>query len=83
MSIAALAEETKLAPNTIKRAESTDGPAPITSANAALMVATLEKHGVCFIPADEYFGPGVRLKLPADMGGTQPQRRRRLVSRPD
>lgn len=63
LSVSELAERTGLALNTIKRAESTNGPAPITMANVKLLISTLEAAGVLFIEADE-LGPGVRLKTP-------------------
>ena len=64
MSVLDLAERTGLAPNTIKRAEGSNGPAPVNTANAKLMVATLQSLGVMFIPALEGMGSGVRLASP-------------------
>ncbi|MBC1183501.1 helix-turn-helix transcriptional regulator [Brevundimonas sp. WCHBH090558] len=64
MSVLDLAERTGLAPNTIKRAESDNGPAPVNAANAKLMVATLQALGVIFIPAQDDMGSGVRLASP-------------------
>ncbi|WP_208861707.1 XRE family transcriptional regulator [Brevundimonas mediterranea] len=64
MSVLDLAERTGLAPNTIKRAEGGNGPAPVNAANAKLMVATLHSAGVIFIPAWGDMGSGVRLASP-------------------
>lgn len=64
MSVLDLSERTGLAPNTIKRAEGNNGPAPVNTANAKLMVATLQSLGVTFIPAVEGMGSGVRLTSP-------------------
>ena len=64
MSVLDLAERTGLAPNTIKRAEGGNGPAPVNTANAKLMVATLHSAGVIFIPAWGDMGSGVRLASP-------------------
>ena len=75
MSVSELAELTHLALNTIKRAEGDEGHAPITAANAMLLVSTLEDAGVMFIAADERHGAGVRL---ADtQPATTPRKRRR------
>lgn len=60
ISVAELAETTGLAVNTIRRAEGTNGEAPITAANMKLLLTVLDQAGVMFIPADA-FGPGVRL----------------------
>lgn len=64
MSVLDLAERTGLAPNTIKRAEGGNGPAPINAANAKLMVSTLQSAGVIFLPAIGDAGSGVRLASP-------------------
>ena len=64
ISVLDLAERTGLAPNTIKRAEGGNGPAPVNTANAKLMVATLHSAGVIFIPAWGDMGSGVRLASP-------------------
>ena len=61
LSVSELAERTGLAVNTIRRAEGTNGPAPITLANMKLLLATFEEAGVLFIQPDQ-LGPGVRLK---------------------
>ena len=66
VSVAELAERTGLAVNTIRRAESTNGPAPITVANSALLTKQFEDAGVVFIAADER-GPGVRLVSPVPL----------------
>lgn len=66
LSIQDLARMTGLAEGTIKRAEKGDGDAPITNANAKLILATLEARGVVFLPAGEW-GPGVCLRVPADV----------------
>ena len=63
LSVVELAERTGLAVNTIRRAEATNGAAPITAANLALLANELEKAGILFIPPDQ-LGPGVRLKSP-------------------
>jgi transcriptional regulator with XRE-family HTH domain len=63
VSVSELAEQTGLAVNTIKRAESTNGPVPITAANANLLMSTFEKAGVTFIKPSK-LGPGVRLTSP-------------------
>lgn len=62
MSIDKVAERAGLAEGTIKRAEKAEGPAPITNANAKLIMAALEAEGIVFIPAGE-FGPGVCQQL--------------------
>lgn len=61
LTVAALSQVSGLAPGTINRAESVDGPAPINAANAKLLVRVLEDAGVAFVRADEHGGPGVRL----------------------
>lgn len=63
ISVSELAEDTGLAINTIRRAEGTNGVAPITAANAKLLLTVFDQAGVLFIPADE-LGPGVRLADP-------------------
>lgn len=73
MSVSDLAERTGLALNTIRRAEATNGEAPITTANAKLLVGTLEQAGVVFIHADE-MGAGVRLRQP-EAAPLKPRRR--------
>ena len=72
MSVLDLAERTGLAPNTIKRAEGDNGPAPVNTANAKLMVTTLQSAGALFLPAEGDMGAGVRLATPS-----QPALRRR------
>ena len=62
LSVAELAEATGLAVNTIKRAEATNDEAPITAANAAMIVDALESEGVEFLLADENSGEGVRFR---------------------
>ena len=62
LSIEAVAEQAGIAEGTVKRAEKTEGCAPITNANARLIMAALEAAGVVFIPAGE-FGPGVCQRL--------------------
>lgn len=61
MSVLDLSERSRLAPNTIKRAESSNGPAPVNAANARIMVTILKEAGVTFLPADGTSGAGVRL----------------------
>lgn len=73
LSVSELAELTGLALNTIKRAESTNGPAPVTAANMNLLVSTFEAAGILFIPADD-LGPGARLKVPEPLP-MRPRRR--------
>lgn len=80
LSVARLAEETALAPNTIKRAESTEGPAPLKNASLKLLVTTLSSMGVRFVEADGECGVGVRLELLAPVGSEQRRRRRRSGS---
>ncbi len=65
MSVLELAERTGLAPNTVKRAEGDNGPAPVNTANAKLMVATLQAAGAVFLPAEGDMGAGVRLAAPS------------------
>lgn len=77
MSVSELAERTGLAMNTIRRAEATNGEAPITAANGQLLVTTLEQAGVVFIPADD-MGAGARLKEP----DPPPLQRRRRAADP-
>jgi hypothetical protein len=72
LSVIELAEWTGLALNTVRRAESTNEVAPITTANMKVLADSLAAAGVIFIPADEQ-GPGVRLKTPE----AQPMRVRR------
>jgi hypothetical protein len=80
MSVTQLAEMTKLSMNTIKRAEATNGPAPMTPANAALVVRTLGEMGVTLLAGGGGYGPGVRfaneLELAGD-SGQQPEFTRR------
>jgi hypothetical protein len=66
LTVAALAARSGLAQGTINRAESVDGDAPITTANARLLVQTLADAGVIFVVADEYGGEGVR-RRPKDI----------------
>ena len=73
LSVSELAEQTGLAINTIRRAEGTSGPAPITVANMNLLAATFDAAGVVFIPAGEQ-GFGVRFKSP-DVIAHQPRRK--------
>lgn len=75
MSVLDLAERTGLAPNTIKRAEGDNGPAPVNTANAKLMVTTLQSAGAMFLPAEGDMGAGVRLATPS-----QPALRRRRAA---
>jgi len=63
LSVAEIAERTGLAINTVRRAESTNGPSPITAANNNTLRAWLENAGVTFIDASD-LGPGVRLTSP-------------------
>lgn len=61
LSVVELADQTGLAINTIRRAEATNGPAPITAANLTLLANVFDAAGVIFIAPDE-LGPGVRMK---------------------
>lgn len=72
MSVLDLSERTGLALNTIRKAEKPNGPVQVTTANAQLLVTTLEAAGVVFIAADS-LGAGVRLRA-LDQ---QPLKRRR------
>ncbi len=72
MSVSDLAERTGLALNTVRKAESTNAAAPVTAANARLLVTILEAAGVVFIPAGA-LGAGVQLRSPDQ----EPLRRRR------
>lgn len=76
LSVLELSERTGLAPNTIKRAEGTNGPSPITRANAKLLIAILTELGVVFVPADETADAGVRLRHGVDV---QLSRKRRAI----
>jgi hypothetical protein len=73
MSVSELAEQAGLALNTVRRAEATNADAPITTANAQLLIRILEEAGVIFIPAD-MLGAGVRLR---SVDGPPLHRRRR------
>jgi len=76
LSVAQLAERTRLGINTIKRAEATNDVAPITAANAKLIVSTLEEAGVEFIPPHGNAGAGVRFATSeAERDTYQPRRR--------
>jgi len=61
LSVLQASELTGLAVNTIKRAEAVNGFAPITPANARLLVTWMSAAGVVFIPAADGLGSGVRL----------------------
>lgn len=74
MSVLDLSERTGLALNTIRKAEKPNGPVTVTTANAQLLVATLEAAGVVFIAADS-LGAGVRLRT-VDQPALQRRRRR-------
>lgn len=78
MSVLDLAERTGLAPNTIKRAEGDNGPAPVNTANAKLMVATLQAAGAIFLPAEGDMGAGVRLATPSQPALTRRRTRANL-----
>ena len=78
LSVSELAERTGLAVNTIRRAEGTNGSAPITAANMKLLLATFDAAGVLFIPSDS-LGPGVRLKTTEPL----PMQTRRRDTTPD
>lgn len=74
MSVAELVSRTKLAVNTVRKAEDPRAGA-VTPANSRLLRSTLEAAGVVFIPADE-MGAGVRLADPDH----EPIERRRAQS---
>ena len=76
LSVAQLAERTRLGVNTIKRAEATNEAAPITAAIAQLIVSALEEAGVKFIPAEGDAGAGVRFATLEAERGTYRSRRR-------
>lgn len=78
MSVAELAELTGLAVNTVKRAEATNGAAPITAANAALIIIRLKEAGVELIAAGEGAGVGARFAATEHEEGAYRPRRRRL-----
>ena len=79
MSVLDLAERTGLAPNTIKRAEGDNGPAPVNTANAKLMVTTLQSAGAMFLPAEGDMGAGVRLATPSQPALTRRRARENLA----
>ena len=79
MSVLDLAERTGLAPNTIKRAEGDNGPAPVNTANAKLMVTTLQSAGALFLPAEGDMGAGVRLATPSQPALTRRRARESLA----
>ncbi|WP_404417877.1 XRE family transcriptional regulator [Brevundimonas vesicularis] len=79
MSLAELAEDTGLALNTLKRAEAVNTFAPITSANAKLLVTVLSAAGVIFIPGESGLGSGVRLAS----DDAPVERRRRRTGQPE
>lgn len=76
ISVLELSERTGLAPNTIKRAEGTNGPSPTTKANAKLLVGTLTELGVMFVPSDDFGGAGARLRHGIEL---QLSRKRRAI----
>lgn len=80
ISVAEVAERTRLAPNTIKRAERSEGPARITTANAAALVKLFEAAGVLFLPADASGGPGVRFSANATAASFTRRREERRSS---
>lgn len=61
MSVSKLADDTGLAINTIRRAESTNDIPSITEGNLRLLKTTLEAEGIVFLAAGE-LGPGVRFR---------------------
>lgn len=74
VSVLEVAEQTRLVPNTVKRAESTNDLSPTTRANARLLTRYFIDRGVVFIAADNAAGAGVRLALDATF---KSERRRR------
>ena len=62
LSVQALAEQTGLGVNTVRRAEA-GGAAVLTAVNAERLVAGLEALGITFLEADAN-GPGVRIRKP-------------------
>jgi hypothetical protein len=77
MSVSELVARTKLAMNTVRKAEDPRAR-PVTPANARLLRSTLEAAGVVFIEADAQ-GVGVRLSDPKH----EPLERRRSASAPN
>lgn len=75
LSAVELAERTSLAINTIRRAESSNGIAPISQANMRLLEAVFGDLGIVFIPSDT-LGPGVRLKA-MEPAAQMPRRRKK------
>jgi len=73
LSVVKLAEQTGLAINTIRKAESENGNVPVTQATSTLLRTSFEQLGIVFIEADE-LGPGVRLRNP-EPTARQPRRR--------
>lgn len=76
MSLAELADDTGLALNTLKRAEAVNTFAPITSANAKLLVTVLSAAGVIFIPGEDGLGSGVRMASDDTLVERRKRRRR-------
>lgn len=75
MSVTELAGRTGLAVNTIKRAEATNDAAPITAANASLIVAALGQAGVQLLDPSAEGGAGVRFANPDEQSPYSPRRR--------
>ncbi len=73
MSVSELAELSGLAVNTIRRAEGTNEPPPITQANINLLESVFDEAGVLFIDGDG-FGPGVRFRS-VRLGAAKSRRR--------
>lgn len=74
LSVKEVAERTGLVPNTIKRAERTNDLAPITRANARLLVREFTDLGVLFTPSDSSAGAGVRMRLGVEFKGSRKRR---------
>ncbi len=62
LSVQALAEQTGLGVNTVRRAEA-GGASVLTAVNAERLVAGLQALGISFLEADAD-GPGVRIRKP-------------------
>lgn len=62
LSVQALAEQTGLGVNTVRRAEA-GGAGVLTAVNAERLVAGLQALGITFLRADAD-GPGVRIRKP-------------------
>lgn len=62
LSVQALARESGLGVNTLRRAEDQPGAVTMTAVNLQRLADVLAAHGVTFVEANED-GPGVRFKV--------------------